>query len=263
VPQPAGGYLSDPDIVHDPDRDELRMYYRQTVGETDQLFLMTSRNGVEWSPSQPVLVGYRYTLISPSIVRESSTSWRMWTVNAAGQGCFSLRSEMALTHRRSSDGVTWSDPEIVQLRVPGRVPWHWDVQYVPAKQEYWALVAAYPEGTTCSHTAVFFARSADGMTWSVSPTPLLGPGEFEPIRDLVYRSTFHYHDGSDAVSVWFSGAKLDGKVFHYAVAVARYSYSDLVRRVSGAAPMILEREGSAVLSAELQGARQAFERDFP
>jgi hypothetical protein len=263
MPQPAGGYLSDPDIVHDPDRDELRMYYRQTVGENDQLFLMTSRNGVEWSPSQPVLVGYRYTLISPSIVRESATSWRMWTVNAASQGCFSLRSEIALTHRRSADGITWSDPEFVQLRVPGRVPWHWDVQYVPAKQEYWALVAAYPEGTTCSHTAVFFARSADGMSWTVSPTPLLGPGEFEPIRDLVYRSTFHYHDGSDAVSVWFSGAKLDGKIFHYAVAAARYSYPDLARRVSGATPMILEREGSGVVSAELQGARQAFERDFP
>lgn len=263
VPAPSNGYLSDPDIVYDPDRGELRMYYRQTVGETDQLFLMTSRNGVQWSPAQPVLTGYRYTLISPSIVREGATSWRMWTVNAASQGCFSLRSEMALTQRRSADGITWGDPELVQLRVPGRVPWHWDVQYVAAKEEYWAMVAAYPEGTTCSQTAVYFARSADGTTWKVSPTALLGPGDFEPIRDLVYRSTFHYHEGSDAVSVWFSGAKLDGKIFHYAVAAARYAYPDLLRRVSGATPIILEREGTGVVSAELQGAREAFARDFP
>lgn len=263
VPAPTTGYMSDPDILHDPDGDELRMYYRSTAGSADEIFLSTSRDGVLWSRGQLVLSGARYSLISPSIVRESATSWRMWTVNASAEGCFSLGNELALQQRRSSDGITWSDPEVMTLRVPGRVPWHWDVQYVAAKSEYWALVAAYPEGTTCAHTAVYFARSADGTTWKVSPTPLLSPGEFEPLRDVVYRSSFHYHDGSDAVSVWFSGGRLQGTTFTYAIASARYPYEELLRRVGGAAQIILERSGVSEASPELREARSQFEREFP
>lgn len=263
VPAPAVGYMSDPDLVHDPDRDELRMYYRRTGRDVDEIFVITSQNGVQWSPPRLLLTGYRYTLISPAIVRESATSWRMWTVNAEEQGCYSLTSEMTLQQRRSTDGLTWGDPEPVRLQVPGRVPWHWDVQYVSAKAEYWALVAAYPEGTACSQTAIYFARSADGTNWNVAATPLLAPGEFEPLRDVVYRSSFHYHEGSNAVSVWFSGAHLDGKVFTYAVATARYPYDDLLRRVGNAGPITLDREGTSAPSAELREARAQFEREFP
>lgn len=263
IPAPASGYMSDPDLVHDPVSDELRMYYRRTARDLDEVFVISSQDGVTWSPARLVLASNRYTLISPAIVRESATSWRMWTVNAAIQGCFSLATEMTLEQRRSPDGFTWGDPERVNLRVPGRVPWHWDVQYVAAKSEYWALVAAYPEGTTCSQTAIYFARSMDGTDWQVAPTPLLAPGEFAPLRDVVYRSSFHYHDGSDAVSVWFSGAHLDGKVFTYAVATARYPYDDFLRRVGAASPITLEREGSTTLSPELREARAQFEREFP
>jgi len=262
VAPPSFGYMSDPDIVHDAERDELRMYYRQTTGENDQLFLATSRNGVQWSPAHLVVSDVRYSLISPAVVRESAASWRMWTVNAAAQGCYSLPTELVLQQRRSADGIAWSAPEPVELRVPRRVPWHWDVQYVAAKSEYWALIAAYPQGTTCSQSAVYFARSTDGTTWTVSPTPLLGPGEFEPIRDLVYRSSFHYHEGSDAVSVWFSGARLEGKSFRYSVASARYPFSELLRRVSGATST-LERSATSAASSELKTAREAFEHQFP
>jgi len=263
VGAPSSGYMSDPDLLHDPDTGELRMYYRETIAGVDEVLLITSSDGVHWSPSRLVAKEVRYALISPAIVRESATSWRMWTVNASMQGCFSLPTETTLEQRRSVDGITWGAPERVTLRIPGRVPWHWDVQYVAAKSEYWALVAAYPEGTTCSRTAVYFARSVDGTTWRVSPTPLLAPGEFDPLRDVVYRSSFHYHDGSDAVSVWYSGGRLEGNAFRYAVASARYPYADLLRRVGGASPMILEREGASGASPELQAARTQFEREFP
>lgn len=260
---PSSGYMSDPDMLYDPDAGELRMYYRETFGGMDEVLLISSADGVHWSPSRLIVRDVRYSLISPSIVRESATSWRMWTVNAQAQGCVSLGSELTLQQRRSSDGIAWGAPEPVVLRVPGRVPWHWDVQYVAAKQEYWALVAAYPEGTTCSRTAVYFARSTDGTMWNVSPTPLLAPGEFEPLRDVVYRSSFHYHESSDAVSVWFSGARLEGNAFKYAVASARYPYADLRRRVGSPSPIILDRDGSSGASPELQAARSQFENEFP
>jgi hypothetical protein len=262
-PGALGGYLSDPDMLYDPDRAELRMYYRQTTADADLLFMITSRDGVQWSTAQRVFTGERYGLISPAIVRESATSWRMWSVSAVAQGCYSLSAEATLTQRRSADGVAWGAPEPVNLRVPGRVPWHLDVQYIPAKQEYWALIAAYPEGTTCSQTAVYFARSADGTDWTVAPNPLLGPYEFAPLNDLVYRSTFHYHEASDAVSVWFSGARLGDGGFHFAMASARYPYADLIRRVNSASPTLIERERSEVMSVELLSARTSFEHDFP
>jgi len=263
VPAPKSGYMSDPDLLYDADSDALRMYYRYTSPEVDQVFVTTSQNGVTWSPGQLVVSAYRYSLISPSVVRESSTSWRMWTVNATAQGCYSLRTELTLQQRHSKDGITWDAPESVTLHVPGRVPWHWDVQYVAAKSEYWALVAAYPDGTSCSQTAVYFARSADGTSWKVSPTPLLAAHEFEPLRDLVYRSSFHYHEGSDAVSVWFSGAHREGNAFVYAVASARYPYAELMLRVGGSSAAILERESATSASPELREARAQFEANFP
>ena len=263
VAAPTSGYMSDPDLLHDPESDVLRMYYRYTSGATDQIYLTTSQNGVTWSPARVVVTDVRYSLISPAVVRESATSWRMWTVNATAQGCYSLSSELSLQQRHSTDGITWGEPESIALEIPGRVPWHWDVQYVAAKSEYWALVAAYPNGTTCSQTNVYFARSADGTTWKVSPTPLLAAGEFEPLRDLIYRSSFHYHDGSDAVSVWFSGARHQGNEFVYAVASARYPYAELMRRVGGGTAPLLERESAMHVSPELRQARERFEADFP
>ena len=187
----------------------------------------------------------------------------MWTVSAVNSGCTSRGDEISLQQRRSADGLSWGDPQPVVLRVPGRVPWHWDVQWIASKSEYWAMVAAYPDGSTCAHTAIYFARSQDGTTWTVSPLPLLAAGEFAPIKDLVYRSTFHYHEGSDAVSVWFSGAKLEGTTLHYAVALARYPMSEMLRRVSGASSLRMQRETLEHASPALDAARAAFEARFP
>jgi hypothetical protein len=257
-------YLSDPDLVADPETNELRIYYRQTLAFVDQVYLTTSWNGVQWSKGQLVMTDSRYALISPAIVREGPGAWRMWTVNASVAGCVSNLPEITLQQRLSTDGLTWGAPQPVELNIPNRVPWHWDVQYVSAKREYWALIAAYPRGSSCSQAEVYFARSADGTTWKVSPAPLLSAGGFAPIKDLVYRSTFHYHEGSDAVSVWFSGARLEGPVFHYAVASARYPLAELLRRVGGAsaATLGLEQQPSNP-SPELEAARARFIADFP
>lgn len=259
----ASSYLSDPDIAYDPDRRELRMYYRQTLPSGDQIHLVRSVNGVTWSKSQLVIDAPRYSLISPAIVREGSGRWRMWTVDAAAGGCRSSAYMISLGQRRSSDGVEWSAAEPVNLRIPGRVPWHWDVQYVRAKAEYWAMIAAYPDGTNCAQTSLYFARSADGTTWDVAPSPLLRAGDFYPIGDLVYRSTFRYHEGSDAVSVWFSGARLEGNSFHYGVALARYPMAELLRRVTTAPIGALERGEREHPTRELWKARAAFVADFP
>jgi hypothetical protein len=261
-PEP-NSYLSDPDIAYDPERKELRLYYRQTLPSSDQIYVTQSSNGVTWSKSELLITAPRYSLISPSIVREGASSWRMWTVDATVSGCRSSMNVLALAQRRSSDGMSWGTSEAVNLRIPGRVPWHWDVQYVRSKAEYWAMIAAYPEGTTCAQTSLFFARSPDGTNWTVSPSPLLRAGDFYPIRDLVYRSTFRYHEGSDAVSVWFSGARLEEGRFKYGVALARYPMDELLRRVGTSAAGALEMAEREHTSRALRKARAAFVADFP
>lgn len=264
--QEAGGYLSDPDILRDPARDELRLYYRQTIGEIDQLFLKTSADGVIWSAPVQVLQGLRFDLISPAVVRETDGSWRMWTVGARDGGCRARSSNVVLSARRSPDGISWEQPEEVALTIPGRVPWHWDVQYVQPKAEYWALVAAYPDGKACSESGVFFARSADGLSWRVSPTPLLDRGALESMRDMVYRSTFRYFPRIDLVVVWFSGARLERGAYHYKLATARYHLPDLLQRVQrsrAANPSPMEGTGDIRRSPADSAARAAFISHFP
>jgi hypothetical protein len=262
IAAPSGGYLSGPDLSYDPVLDRMRLYYRQTTASVDQVYLRTSSTGSEWSEPTLVVQDARYSLISPAIVREPDGSWRMWTVNAGAGGCRARAADLALTQRRSRDGITWSVAAPVNLSVNKYVPWHWDVQYIRDRQEYWALIAAYPDGTSCSRTSVFFARSANGTAWTVSPTPLLEPGAIPELRDLVYRSSFRYYPNEKVVQVWFSGASVDNYKFHYSLAVARYPLGELLRRVEAPNPSrgITAMRGH---DASLQAAREQFINAFP
>jgi hypothetical protein len=262
-PEP-GSYLSDPDLSVDPVRGELRLYYRQTLADADQVYLITTRDGALWSVPRKVLNEARYSLISPALVRGADGSWQMWTVNAHVNGCRSAASEISLELRQSPDGRKWGAPTPVKLAVPGRVPWHWDVQYIAAKHEYWALVVAYRNGGSCSESSLYFARSPDGTNWTVSPTPLLGPGVLPKLNDLIYRSTFRYFSKNDMVDVWFSGARLDEAGYHYALATARYPASELLARVERSAlPPTADRATTEARSSTLRAAREAFANNFP
>jgi hypothetical protein len=260
----SSGYLSDPDVVLDAARGELRLYYRQTVRTVDQIYLMTTRNGRQWSAAQRVLEEPSYGLISPAIVKESDNSWRLWTVDARPNGCRTRAAQIVLSERRSPDGVWWGPPSRVQLAIPGRVPWHWDVQYIKAKGEYWALVAAYRDGGSCSESSLYFARSVDGTVWTVSPTPLLGPGVVSRLNDLIYRSTFRYFSKSDMVYVWFSGAWLERGDYHFSLATARYPLAELLARVDARPPAVASRDAEdRDRSAQVRAAREAFANAFP
>jgi hypothetical protein len=224
-------FLSDPELQHDPVADELRLYYRKSSILGDELLVTTSGDGQRWSDPRLLMSSRQYSLISPAIVREETGGWRMWTVDPGVDGCRARSGNVVLSARRSADGFAWGAAQPVALSIPGYAPWHWDVQYIPARHEYWALVAAYPEPYNCSYTSVFFGRSDDGITWRMSPAPLLTTGSIESVRSVVYRSTFHYHPNSDAVTVWYSGARLEVGGYVFGGATARYPVSDLLQRV--------------------------------
>src|SRR5579862_2700147 len=136
---PSAGYLSDPDILYSPSDNQLFLYYRQSADE-DLIFLIRSSDGHQWGPATQVVSGPALSILSPSVVRRSSSDWLMWTINP-DSGCRGPAAHAEL--RRSVDGVAWTDPQVVDLNGPGGLfAWHVDVQWIHSRNEYWALFPA-------------------------------------------------------------------------------------------------------------------------
>lgn len=208
------GYLSDPDMLFNPKSNEMWLYYREvhnvpvrkgvTAHLADHVWLTKSSDAVHWSAPQRVTSDSGRFMVSPSIVRMSDTDWSMYQIDAAREGCSAKATRVV--RRQSTDGVTWNRAAAVGLVQPGFVAWHLDVQYVPSRNEYWALVAAYPAARGCTNTSLFLATSTDGITWTTYPTPVLAAGETQQFGAAVYRSTFSYESNGN-VTIWYSGAR--------------------------------------------------------
>ena len=109
--------------------------------------------------------------------------------------------------------------------------WHIDVQWIPARGEYWALYNTYPEGGTCTTDALRFARSPDGLHWTTSPSPVLRRGVSDAFRDVVYRSTFAVDPEGAYVTFWFSGASYATGKYVWRAATETRRVTDLLESV--------------------------------
>ena len=223
-----GGYLSDPDMLYDPDANELRMYYRRVTSE-NEIWMVRSSNGVVWSTPELSLHAPNHLIISPTIVRRSSTEWLMWSVNAGAIGCGSSSTTVEL--RRSSDGIHWSAPQTASLSDPDGFAWHIDVEWIPSRNEYWAVYPVKIAGG-CTTDRLRFATSADGLHWTSYPAPVLLRGASEELQDIIYRSTVDFDADAGVVTLWYSGAKYDHGVYSWHLAWERMSPAQLLARVS-------------------------------
>ena len=107
IVKPWKGYLSDPDLLFEPQRRQLWMYFRH-VEERNSVFLTVSADGTHWSRPARVVSAPNHELVSPAIVRVSENNWHMWAVNAGPAGCQSRST--TVEHRTSIDGLHWSAP---------------------------------------------------------------------------------------------------------------------------------------------------------
>jgi hypothetical protein len=235
VVKPSGGYLSDPDIVFDPDRGELWMFYRH-VDDGNEVLVTQSADGVRWGPSRVVVRVPNHQAVSPTVVRRSATEWSMWTVNSGAIGCSSSTTSVEL--RRSSDGSTWSSPTAVSLSQPGVYPWHLEVQWIPERSEYWAVFNGKVSGS-CTTDALYLATSADGMTWRTYRSPVLRRGAIPEFADVVYRSTFAYDAERGLVSLWYSGARFTSRGYEWHLAFERRHRAELFDAVARANAALL------------------------
>ncbi len=242
IAQTRRGHLSDPDMLYNAATKELWMYYREVVKSGrrhvgDRVFLTRSGDGVRWSAPAPVVAATKHYVVSPTVARDAATGWRMWAVDAGKGGC-DARTTKIVT-RRSTDGIHWTESSPVSFTQPGYWPWHLDVQYLPERREFWALVAAYPDGEGCTGTELFLATSPDGDSWTTYPSPVLARGALAQFAANVYRSTFHYDPADQSVMLWFSGARITGPrvgrapaTMRWSAAVARTTAAALLERVS-------------------------------
>ncbi len=200
--RPASGHLSDPDVVYDPESNQLWLYYRQATGD-NAVLLIRSAEGERWTPPVEVARAPSHEIVSPTVVRRGPSEWYMWAVNSGPSGCGAPSTRVEL--RRSTDGERWSRPEPVDFPLPDLWPWHLDVQWIPSRNEFWAVFNA-KTSTGCATPAVFIARSADGVAWTVTGQPVLAKGRIPELAHIVYRSTFDYDPVADVVTFWYSGA---------------------------------------------------------
>ncbi|HEV2181231.1 MAG TPA: hypothetical protein VGR59_12975 [Gemmatimonadaceae bacterium] len=228
---PSPAHNSDPDLVFDPPANRLRLYYRLTMNNVDAVLMRSSPDGEHWSDPVTVASAKGIAIVSPAVVRTPDGTWTMWSVNAVQGGC--LARSTVLERRTSLDGVRWSIPSPVHIAQQGYVLWHLDVQYIPSRHEYWALIAAYPVAAGCAADDLFFARSQDGVTWQTYPTPLVSHTDYPAYANAVYRSTFNYDVDNDAVRLWLSGAVFDHGSWVWTMATSRWRVADLLAHVSG------------------------------
>ncbi len=224
---PREGYLSDPDVVYDPEDRQLRLYYRQVRDGQNLVLLARSADGVRWSAPTQLLAAPSHAIVSPAVVRASpGAAWTMWAVNSGPAGCTARQT--TVDRRTSTDGIAWGAATPTDLAQSGQVVWHLDVQWVAARKEYWAVYNTYPVGRTCVTTALYLARSADGVHWTPAPSPVLSRGASDAFRDVVYRSTFSVDPAGVSVTFWFSGARFDGGTYQWRAATESWRVSDLL-----------------------------------
>ncbi len=227
---PLTGYYSDPDALYDPDANELCIYFRY-VKDDNVIWMIHSSDGVRWSAPLLTLRAPNHMIVSPSIVRRSESEWMMWSGNAGTQGCGGPSTTVEL--RRSLDGIYWTNPETASLDERDGFAWHIDVEWIPSREEYWAVYPIKQAGS-CVTDRLGFATSADGVHWRSYPSPLLLKGANDELRDIIYRSSIDYDAATGIVSLWYSGATYTGGIpqFSWHLAWERMSMSALFARVN-------------------------------
>ena len=180
VVQPeATGYLSDPDMVVDSDQ-KLWMYYRAVREPQNIIKVIRSADGVHWDAPTTVVTVPSHQVVSPSVVRGAPEApWQMWSVNAGPAGLLGAGHHRRAPHvaRRPATGALRLTVDLVQ---PGQSIWHIDVQWIPARSEYWALYNTYPIGTAARPTRCTWPAARTACNWTVYPSPIARAGVDRP-----------------------------------------------------------------------------------
>src|SRR5659263_128279 len=195
-PKPASGSNSDVDIVYNETADRIEIYYVESGAGTSYLIRKTSGDGITWSAEKNTMLVPDYQVMSPAIIKNGSV-YDMWYTGGA-----SCSADTIVKFATSADGINWSSPQMVNIQSDLNI-WHLDVSYIPSQNEYWMVYAAYPKGSTCGNTDLYFAKSKDKINWTNYPDIILTRGASWD-SSQIYRSTFLFNDTSNTMRIWYS-----------------------------------------------------------
>jgi hypothetical protein len=228
-------YNSDPELVYNPETNRLLMFYRFVDKRTNTIRVSSTVDGRTWREEPKAFWARLHQAVSPTVALKSGENpTRMWYVDAGKAGCKAQSSRVMMRSLAERSGrITderWLEPVATDLAQPGYVVWHMKVRYVPSKNEYWALYAAFPTTPAgCDVDDLFFARSADGVHWTTYPAPILRHEDRAWTAAAIYRSSFLYDADSDELRVWLSARGADAK---WRLGFAHFRYSRLLQQLS-------------------------------
>lgn len=179
----SGPYNNDPDLVYDPDTDELVLFYRDYF----QWRAARSADGVTW-PATSTLI--QETIgVSPSVLLDGEGTWHRWSAQGSYQTA-------------PAETGPWTTPAGSSS---GSLGWHSNVVFAPGGGFH---AIAHYNGTGEKYMRAL--SSPDGLNWTANVTPVLVSGTFDWSATNLYRAAMTLHEDGDRYRVWYSGQGLPG-----------------------------------------------------
>lgn len=190
-----GGYNNDPELVYNPDTNELWVYYCYAHSSVLEERLVKVSPDMSYTPPQTIISITPWTQVdnkkrSPAIWRESANRWHMW----GGGG--TLNPPYNIYYSFSEDGIGWSEPQQClnsdgndpfQALVSGMYNWHMSVK--PNYRENRIEFFSYTNGTG---EGIYYAQ-CDMNNPTVINTPIATPilsGAVGKWDAKLYRASF-------------------------------------------------------------------------
>lgn len=211
VKRVSRGYNADPDLIYNPQTDELWMYFMQFKDNRSYLYRVRSTDGINWTAPELILWEPFFGMLSPSIVYKDGI-YHLWYVDSGWGGINAGYTEVK--YRQSQDGVNWSEAEKVNISIGGIQVWHLEVNYIPSQGEFWMFFPGFSQGSVANRTDLYFARAKEPTDWIVYANPVLtrSGGKFWD-NTRIYQASFLYDAEKQEIQLWYSAAQKVWKVF--------------------------------------------------
>lgn len=226
----SGENLADPDIIYNPDSNQIWLYYLDrapTKKNPATINRVIIYHNLKVSKPDTVIFfpkGDSLTLVSPCIWRESANKWHMWGVR--------IKSPNYICYVFSKDGIHWSDQKICfnergknPLHEIGYRPWHISCKpnYRENRIEFMVNCSRGAwETSPPNNTRALMYCETNMATPSNLKTNIYVPLIFCP-RDnyswdypIIYRASFSiYHESNNYFyKIWYSAESYKTGTWH-------------------------------------------------
>jgi hypothetical protein len=234
VDKPAAGYNSDPELIFDARHGCLAVVFRQVIA-TNIINITNSCDGHTWNTPRQLFAVPNHSAVSPTVSTGPDGVNRIWYVDATAGGCntqtSSVKMRVGTPDTTSLDSTKFGSEVLTDLVQPGYVIWHLKIRWIPQKQQYWAMYAAFPQTTgigNCTTDDLFMATSSDGMHWQSFRAPIIDHLDRRFNFVSLYRASFQYYPSTDNLRV-ITSALDETRWGQFAVA---FSYSSLMNALN-------------------------------